>query len=546
MRVRERKRARTASVARTAHAESFEIHFRRDFHECQQIQATFGSDTTIDGEFERETSKVLTMDSTSNPSMSKDQKLHIVMFPWLAFGHMIPFLELSKLIAQKRHTVSFISTPKNIDRLPKLPPNLAPLINLVKVQLPKVDKLPENAESTIDLPYDKVKYLKKAYDQLQQPITQLLQDMAPEWVIYDFAPYWLGPIASKLGISRAYFSIFIAASLCFLGPAPALMGLTPDHRTKPEDFTVPPKWVPFESTVAFRLFEINRVFDDVTTGDDENIPATYRVGATIEGCNVLAVRSSHEFEPEWLKLLQEIHQKPVIPVGQLPPILNSGDYDDNDEWKAMKEWLDKQSKGSVVYVAFGSEAKPSQAEVTEIALGLELSKLPFFWALRTQRGLGDTDVVELPDGFEDRMKGRGVVWTSWVPQLEILSHDSVGGFLSHSGWSSVVEAIQFEKALILLTFLAEQGLNARLLEEKKMGYSVPRDEKDGWFTRDSVAESLRLVMVETEGKIYRERIKKMKGLFVDRNVQDEYVNNLLDYFKSHRERNEDAKLKGLN
>ncbi|CAL5365140.1 unnamed protein product [Camellia sinensis] len=369
--------------------------------------------------------------------------------------------------------------------------------------------------------------------------------MAPEWVIYDFAPYWLCPIASKLGISRAYFSIFIAASLCFLGHAPALMGLTPDHRTKPEDFTLPPKWVPFESTVAFRLFEINRVFDDVTTGDDENIPATYRVGATIEGCNVLAVRSSHEFEPEWLKLLQEIHQKPVIPVGQLPPILNSGDYDDNDEWKAMKEWLDKQSKGSVVYVAFGSEAKPSQAEVTEIALGLELSKLPFFWALRTRRGLADTDVVELPDGFEDRMKGRGVVWTSWVPQLKILSHDSVGGFLSHSAWSPVVEAIQFEKALILLTFLAEQGLNARLLEEKKMGYSVPRYEQDGWFTRDSVSESLRLVMVEIEGKIYRERIKEMKGLFVDRNVQDKYVNNLLDYFKSHRERNEDAKLKGL-
>ncbi|GMP25806.1 hypothetical protein CsSME_00002494 [Camellia sinensis var. sinensis] len=102
------------------------------------------------------------MDSTSNPSVSKAQKLHMVMFPWLAFGHMIPFLELSKLIAQKGHTVSFISTPKNVHRLPKLPPNLAPLINLVKVQLPKVDKLPENAESTIDLPYDKVKYLKKA------------------------------------------------------------------------------------------------------------------------------------------------------------------------------------------------------------------------------------------------------------------------------------------------------------------------------------------------------------------------------------------------
>ncbi|XP_028087822.1 UDP-glycosyltransferase 91A1-like [Camellia sinensis] len=200
------------------------------------------------------------------------------------------------------------------------------------------------------------------------------------------------------------------------------------------------------------------------------------VYTTIEGRDVLAVRSSHEFEPEWLKLLQEIQQKAIILVGQLPPMLNSGDDDDNEEWKAMKEWLDKQSKGSMVYVAFESEAKLSQAEVTEIALGLELSKLPFFWALRMRCCLADTDVVVLPDGFEDKMKGRGVVWMSWAPQLKILSHDSVGGFLSHSGWSLMVEAMQFEKALILLIFLAEQGLISGLIEDKKMSYSVPRDK----------------------------------------------------------------------
>ncbi|KAK6775059.1 hypothetical protein RDI58_026060 [Solanum bulbocastanum] len=52
------------------------------------------------------------------------KKMHIAVFPWLAFGHMIPYLELSKLIAQKGHKISFISTPRNIDRLPILPPNL--------------------------------------------------------------------------------------------------------------------------------------------------------------------------------------------------------------------------------------------------------------------------------------------------------------------------------------------------------------------------------------------------------------------------------------
>lgn len=88
-------------------------------------------------------------------------------------------------------------------------------------------------------------------------------------------------------------------------------------------------------------------------------------------------------------------------------------------------------------------------------------------------------MVELPDGFEDRTKGHGVVCTSWTPQLKILSHDPVGGFFTHSGWSSVVQAIQIEKPLILLNFLADQGLIARILEEKMMGYPVPRDELDG-------------------------------------------------------------------
>ncbi|CAK9172431.1 unnamed protein product, partial [Ilex paraguariensis] len=51
-------------------------------------------------------------------AMASKSKLHVVMFPWLAFGHMISFLDLFKFIAQKGHKVSFISTPRNIKRLP--------------------------------------------------------------------------------------------------------------------------------------------------------------------------------------------------------------------------------------------------------------------------------------------------------------------------------------------------------------------------------------------------------------------------------------------
>ncbi|KAF2285275.1 hypothetical protein GH714_042317 [Hevea brasiliensis] len=392
--------------------------------------------------------------------MAADSKLHIAMFPWLAFGHIIPYLVLSKLIAQKGHKISFISTPRNIHRLPKLPPNLAPLINFVKLPLPQVDGLPEDAESTTDVPYDKVQYLKKAYDGLKDPITVFLETSRPDWLLYDFSPYWLPRIATSLGISNAFFSILLGAALCNAKPYSAI-----DDRTKPEDFTVPPKWITFPTKVVFRLFEISRIFDSVTANASE-VSDSYRMEEVLRGCEMIAVRSSMEFEPEWLHLLEEIQGKPCIPVGMLP----TTDYDTGEEidtWSLIKQWLDNQGKGSVVYVAFGSEAKPSQIEITEIALGLELCGLPFFWVLRKRRGLADTEVVELPDGFEERTKGRGVVCTSWAPQLKILGHDSVGGFLTHSGWSSVVEALQHEKALILLPFLGDQGLNVRILEEKK-------------------------------------------------------------------------------
>lgn len=151
-----------------------------------------------------------------------------------------------------------------------------------------------------------------------------------------------------------------------------------------------------------------------------------------------------------------------------------------------------------------------------------------------KRGEEDTETIELPQGFQERTKDRGVVCTSWAPQLKILNHDSVGGFLTHCGLSSVVEAVQFGKAMILLPFMADQVLISRTLEEKMMGYSIPKDESDGSFTRHSVAESIRLVMIEEDGRIYREKVKEMKGLFSDEGGQDLHVENLLASLQSYR------------
>ncbi|KAK0605137.1 hypothetical protein LWI29_023121 [Acer saccharum] len=458
-------------------------------------------------------------------------KLRIAMFPWLAFGHMIPWLELSKLIAQKGHQIFFISTPKNIDRLPKLSPELASSLHFVKIPMPHVDNLPENAEATTDISHQQVWYLKNAVDLLQQPMKDLLQSLALDWVFYDFVAYWIPDIARQLRIRNGFFSIFPAPFLGYIGPSSVLINGDDDLKT-PEDYGRTPKWVPFPTTVAIRLFEARRVFH-LITGNESNISDLYRFGHILSNCDVIAVRSCKDFEPEWLNLLEELHRKPVIPVGQLPTKDNDT-VEQTDTWRSIKEWLDKQEKGSVVYIAFGSEAKLSQEELTEIALGLELSGLPFFWVLKKQLGPTDSELTELPDGFEERTKGRGFVCTFWAPQLKILAHDSVGGFLTHSGWSSVVEALQFERPLIILTFYSDQCVNAKVLVEKKVGFLIPRDEEDGSFTRNSVAESLKLVLVDEGGKIYRDKAKEISGLFGDRDRQDRYLDNFLTYLQTHK------------
>ena len=108
--------------------------------------------------------------------------------------------------------------------------------------------------------------------------------------------------------------------------------------------------------------------------------------------------------------------------------------------------------------------------------------------------------------FEARVSGRGLVWVHWAPQKRILAHPSVGGFLTHCGWSSVIEALGFGQVLILFPRASSDlGLVVRLISDKQFGLEIPRDERDGSFTINLVSESIKRVMVEEEGEELRKK-----------------------------------------
>ncbi|KAI8550240.1 hypothetical protein RHMOL_Rhmol06G0089200 [Rhododendron molle] len=193
-----------------------------------------------------------------------------------------------------------------------------------------------------------------------------------------------------------------------------------------------------------------------------------------------------------------------------------------EEWGEIEGWLEKQRVNSVVYVALGTEATLSQDELTGLALGLERSRLPFFWVFRKPPGSTRDQLEMLPYGFINQVMDQGRVYVDWAPQAGILSHPAIRGFLTtHCGWNSGIEGLSYGRVLILFPVMNDQGLNARSLTGKNLGVEIPRNEWDGTFTSDSVSDSVRLAMTSEEGETLRANAREAKFLFGDKDINEE-------------------------
>nr|Q6VAB2.1 RecName: Full=UDP-glycosyltransferase 71E1 [Stevia rebaudiana]AAR06914.1 UDP-glycosyltransferase 71E1 [Stevia rebaudiana] len=212
---------------------------------------------------------------------------------------------------------------------------------------------------------------------------------------------------------------------------------------------------------------------------------------------------------------------PVFPVG---PILNLENKKDDAKTDEIMRWLNEQPESSVVFLCFGSMGSFNEKQVKEIAVAIERSGHRFLWSLRRPTPKEKIEFPKeyenleevLPEGFLKRTSSIGKV-IGWAPQMAVLSHPSVGGFVSHCGWNSTLESMWCGVPMAAWPLYAEQTLNAFLLvvelglaAEIRMDYRT--DTKAGYdggmeVTVEEIEDGIRKLM--SDGEI-RNKVKDVK------------------------------------
>nr|GMC86081.1 zeatin O-glucosyltransferase-like [Ipomoea batatas] len=202
-------------------------------------------------------------------------------------------------------------------------------------------------------------------------------------------------------------------------------------------------------------------------------------------------------------------------------------------------WLDNHTKNSVIFVSFGTTTSFSDEQIREIATGLERSEQKFIWVLRDA---DKSDIfskehkkLELPRGFEERVRKRGMVVRDWAPQLEVLAHSSTGGFLSHCGWNSCMESISMGVPMAAWPMHSDQPRNTVLITKVLRIGIVVKDwaRRDQIVTSSAVEHAVKRLMATEEGERMRQRAADF-GCAMKKAVADGGVSRIeLDGFVDH-------------
>ncbi|GKD23027.1 crocetin glucosyltransferase, chloroplastic-like protein [Tanacetum coccineum] len=214
----------------------------------------------------------------------------------------------------------------------------------------------------------------------------------------------------------------------------------------------------------------------------------------------ILVNSFSELEAEPLKATKKLE---FIPIG---PLLASENSTGRDFFDTIEDdyirWLDTQSKSSVVFVSFGTLATLSMDQQEEIANGLLECGLPFLWVIRGNDQAGRLSKL-------GELKKQGMI-VGWCSQVEVLSHEAIGCFVTHCGWNSTVESLAAGVRVVVFPQWSDQPTNAKMIEDVwKTGVRVTKRETRGVMEGKEIKRCVEMVMGNEEMKRNAEKWKAL-------------------------------------
>ncbi|XP_065858827.1 UDP-glycosyltransferase 83A1-like [Euphorbia lathyris] len=445
-----------------------------------------------------------------------ERRGHILVMAYPAQGHVIPMMELSQSLVKHGFKITFVNTEYNHKRVLKAliqKDFIEDHINLVSI--------PDGLEPWEDR-NDLSKFVESFFSFVPGKLEELIRKMnASEdekitCFIVDEALGWTLEVAERMKIPGVIFCSGSAAmhSLLFNMDKLIQEGIIDINGTLLKNQMI--ELGPGMPALSTSIFD----WKLDATAQKHMIDIILKRNEAVKLADWIISNSAYALEPGAFTLSPKI-----LPIGPLLASTRQGNSTGSfwqEDTNCLK-WLDQQPQNSVIYIAFGSLAIFDKTQFQELALGLELTGRPFLWVVRS--GITkETNVY--PQGFEERVGNQGKI-VEWAPQQKVLSHPSVGCFLSHCGWNSTLEGVANGVPFLCWPYFADQPVNASYICDLwKVGLDFERDEF-GTINRDEIKKKVEEVLSDEKIKV---RAKEVKGMALKSVGENGHSNKILSDF----------------
>ncbi|KAF8644095.1 hypothetical protein HU200_066561 [Digitaria exilis] len=414
---------------------------------------------------------------------------HVVVFPLMAKGHMLPLFHFATALAAHHGLrVTVVTTHGNLAFAP------SPRFRFLRTR-----SSPPGVESKDALPsLSLFPAFLRATAMLAEPFAGYLASLPspPLAVVSDFFLAFTQRVATDAGVRRITFhgmsTFALALSFYLARRTPTAKGVVDGGAPFrvpgfPEGVTITGDDVPDSLSQAEDDPLLRFMFDEILNWE-------YRSWGIL-------VNSFDALDGEYAAVLESLYL-PGTRAWLVGPLflLAAGVGESSQE--------EETAPGSVVYVSVGTQYHVTAAQLDELWHGLVDSGHAFLWNVPSSTA---DDARWSPPASPH---GKVVVGVGGVPQRRVLDHPAVGGYVSHCGWDAILESLTGSgKPMLAWPGIAEQDANAKQVAEIiGAGARVRAKAGSGEVVgRAHVAEKVRELMDAGEaGRRMRDRAEQVK------------------------------------